>query len=211
MWYTGQAGGRSAIGYATSEDGVHWHRVGPSPVLTPEEPWEKVATMCPDVLWEARLGLYRMWYSAGDQYEPDAIGLAESRDGVHWIRHEQPVFTADPSSPWDSFKVTGAQVIRQASWYVMFYIGFQDVDHAQIGLARSADGVSGWVRHPHNPIIPRGPDGAWDEDAVYKPAAVLLENGRWLLWYNARQGSLEQIGLATHEGGNLGFESPARR
>ena len=43
----------------------------------------------------------------------------------------------------------------------MFYIGFRDRDHAQIGLARSKDGITGWERHPANPIIRPGV-GKWD-------------------------------------------------
>ena len=42
--------------------------------------------MCPDVIWDAGAGLYRMWYSGGDQNEPVAIGHAVSRDGIHWSR-----------------------------------------------------------------------------------------------------------------------------
>jgi hypothetical protein len=44
-------------------------------------------------------------------------------------------------------------------------------------------------------------------DAVYKPFA-LLEQNRWPLWYNGRHGSVEQIGLAIHEGLDLGFPAP---
>jgi hypothetical protein len=28
---------------------------------------------------------------------------------------------------------------------------------------------------------------------------------RWFLWYNGRKGAVEQIGLAVHEGEDLGF------
>ena len=52
MWYTGQAGGRSHIGYATSPDGRTWKRMSDRPVLSPERPWEKVAVMCPHVIWD---------------------------------------------------------------------------------------------------------------------------------------------------------------
>ena len=50
--------------------------------------------------------------------------------------------------------------------------------------------------------------GHWDQDACYKPYAV-FDGTKWLLWYNGRRGSLEQIGLATHEGYDLGFDQPA--
>jgi predicted GH43/DUF377 family glycosyl hydrolase len=204
MWYTGQAKGKSAVGYATSSDGKTWKRRSATPVLAPEQAWEKVAVMCPHVLYDDKALLYRMWYSGGEQYEPNAIGYATSTDGLKWTKHEKnPVFRPDPKAAWEKDRVTACQVVRQGDWYVMFYIGFRDRDHAQIGLARSKDGVTDWQRHPANPVIRPGKD-RWDHDAVYKPSAV-LDGKRWLLWYNGRRGGVEQIGLATHEGADLGF------
>ena len=54
MWYTGQARGKSWIGYATSQDGKTWRRESDRPVLSAEGPWEKVAVMCPHVLYDER-------------------------------------------------------------------------------------------------------------------------------------------------------------
>jgi predicted GH43/DUF377 family glycosyl hydrolase len=204
MWYTGQARGRSWIGYATSEDGVTWRRQSDKPVLSAEAPWEKVAVMCPHVIHDKRDGLYRMWYSGGEQYEPDAIGYATSRDGLVWEKHRSnPIFSPDPASAWEKDRVTACQVVRPGDDYVMFYIGFRDRDHAQIGLARSKDGISGWERHLANPIIRPGKE-KWDHDAVYKPFAI-FDGVRWLMWYNGRRGGVEKIGLAIHEGEDLGF------
>ncbi len=204
LWYTGQAKGRSWIGYALSTNGLTWSRQREKPVLSPDVPWEKAAVMCPHVLWDESGRLFRMWYSAGDQYEPDAIGYATSPDGLHWTKFtENPVFRPDPDSSWDCRKVTGAQVLKLGDWHVMFYIGFRDVDHAQIGLARSRDGVTHWERHPANPIIRPGA-GRWDQDACYKPF-TLFDGSRWLLWYNGRRGGAEQIGVAYHPGADLGF------
>jgi predicted GH43/DUF377 family glycosyl hydrolase len=210
LWYTGQARGHSWIGHATSPDGKTWTRTGTKPVLAPEAPWEKVAVMCPDVLWDEAARQYRMWYSGGEQYEPDAIGHATSPDGLRWTKEKSnPVFRADPGREWEKHKVTACQVVRRGDWYYLFYIGFRDVDHAQIGLARSRDGLTAWERHPANPILRPGRD-RWDHDAVYKPATV-FDGRRWLLWYNGRRGNTEQIGLAIHEGEDLGFEGPAAR
>jgi predicted GH43/DUF377 family glycosyl hydrolase len=204
MWYTGQAKGKSWIGCATSRDGKTWERASDKPVLSPEQAWEKGAVMCPHVLYDEKQKLYRMWYSGGEQYEPDAIGYATSADGLKWTRHEKnPVFRPEPKSAWEKDRVTACQVVRQGEWHVMFYIGFADKDHAQIGLARSKDGVTGWERHPANPVVRPG-KGRWDADAVYKPCAV-FDGKRWLLWYNGRRGGVEQIGVATHDGEDLSF------
>jgi len=206
LWYTGQTRNRSWIGFATSSDGRNWKRVSDKPVLSSENSWENVAVMCPHVLWDEKEKLYRMWYSAGEQYEPNAIGYATSPNGLHWTKWTaNPVFVANPNNQWEQYKVTGCQVIRHGQWYLMFYIGFGDEHHAQIGLARSKDGVTDWHRHPENPIV-FPTEGSWDEDAAYKPFAIYEpENNRWLLWYNGRKGTVEQIGLVIHCGEDLGF------
>ncbi|HEV8058765.1 MAG TPA: family 43 glycosylhydrolase [Gemmataceae bacterium] len=204
MWYTGQANGRSWIGYATSNDGKTWKRMSDRPVLSAEKPWEKAAVMCPHVIFDDKVQVYRMWYSGGEQYEPNAIGYATSTDGLKWTKHEKnPIFRPVPTNSWEKDRVTACQVVRQGDWYLMFYIGFQDQNHAQIGVARSRDGITDWQRHSANPIIRPGM-GKWDHDAVYKPYAI-YDGRHWLLWYNGRKGGVEQIGLALHDGVDLGF------
>jgi predicted GH43/DUF377 family glycosyl hydrolase len=205
MWYTGQSREKSWIGYATSVDGRGWQRMSAKPVLSPEAPWEKVAVMCPHVLWDEESKRFRMWYSGGEQYEPDAIGYATSHDGRHWEKlPSNPVFESDPRKKWEQNKVTACQIVRHADWHLMFYIGFEHKDLARIGLARSRDGITGWKRHPANPIISPTP-GAWDAKSCYKPFALFeKQNDRWLLWYNGRSEG-EMIGLAIHDGEDLGF------
>jgi predicted GH43/DUF377 family glycosyl hydrolase len=184
-------------------DGKNFVRQSERPVISPTEPWEKVAVMCPHVIWDEKEKIYKMWYSGGEQYEPDAIGYATSRDGLHWDKHPTPVFVIDPSKEWEQHKVTGAQVIKRKKDYLMFYIGFKDINFAQIGMARSKNGIDNWERCKENPIIAPTP-GGWDADACYKPFAI-QEKNRWILWYNGRNKSLEQIGVAFHQGTDLKF------
>ena len=142
MWYTGQANGRSWIGFATSLDGKLWQRQGDRAVLTAEKPWENVAVMCPHVIYDDHARLYRMWYSGGEQNEPNAIGHATSTDGMHWAKHpDNPIFKPDPHNSWEKDRVTACQVIPWNNEFLMFYIGFRDESHAQIGVARSGDGI----------------------------------------------------------------------
>ena len=122
------------------------------PVLVPDKPWEKVALMCPHVLWDEQAKLYRMWYSGGEQYEPNAIGFATSPDGLAWTKHEQnPIFTGDRRSPGSRTGLLAARWKRRGDWYLMFYIGFRDIDHAQIGIARSRDGITAMATPPGQP------------------------------------------------------------
>nr|WP_301272682.1 family 43 glycosylhydrolase [Acetobacter lambici] len=207
MWFTGQTETHSSIYYATSPDGLQWTKVQSDPVLWPEKAWEKTSVMCPDVIVDEQTGQLRLYYSAGEQYEPDGIGLATSTDGKTWQKLPAPIFTPDPNHSWERAKVTACDVHYLNGWYYMFYVGFADVDHAAICLARSRNGIDQWERLPSNPIL--APPGRlsyfkWDRDAIYKPAAVLTDKG-WVMFYNARRHHLEKIGMATHEGQSLGF------
>jgi hypothetical protein len=204
MWYTGQANGKSSIGYATGPDARNWARKSEHPVLEPSVAWEGVAAMCPHVMWDSMNHIWKMWYSAGQQYEPNAIGYATSADGLRWQKYpNNPVMTPDSHIDWEKDRVTAAQIILWKGWYYSFYIGFRDIDHAQIGLARSKNGITDWVRNAGNPIVCPTP-GGWDADACYKPYAV-YSGHHWMLWYNGRHEHLEQIGLVTRTGDNLGF------
>ena len=150
--------------------------------------------MCPHVMWDKHQRLWKMWYSGGEQYEPNAIGYATSGDGLRWEKYaKNPVLTPAPGDEWEKERVTAAQIIVWKGWYYAFYIGFRDVDHAQIGLARSKDGIGNWVRHPANPIVRPKPE--WDADACYKPFAIFAD-GRWMLWYNGRNKAFERLALS---------------
>lgn len=200
MWYTGQnrETKRSAIGLAVSKDSEHWERIGGNPVLEPTDGWEKNNVMCPHVLYED--GIFRMWYSGGEMYEPDAIGYAESKDGIEWSRTPaNPVI--HPTAGWESDRATAACIVRRPNDYLAFYIGFANgFEDTRIGLARSQDGIHNWERYPGNPIVAPGPAGSWEDCNVYKPYVVRFRD-RWYMWYNASRFSdrREQIGLCTTE------------
>ena len=178
MWYTGQARGKSWIGFATSKDGKSWERMSDKPVLAAEKTWEKVAVMCPHVIYDDKAKLYRMWYSGGEQYEPNAIGYATSEDGLKWTRDERnPIFKADPKSVWEKDRVTGCQVIRKRDWHIMFYIGFRDVNYAQIGIARSKDGITDWQPTRPTPSFVRARDSGTKTPCTSRMRSTTAKNG----------------------------------
>ena len=204
MWYSGQDDETMRLGFAESTDGIHWTKY-PEPVLVPEGGWEKQCIMCPFVMREEVDGksLYRMWYSAGHIFEPDAIGYATSNDGIHWQKHPaNPIFS--PGAEWEKARVTACDIQKVGNDYYLFYIGFRDeFEGCCIGVAKSKDGISGWVRHPENPIIRPGKLGSWDDCNIYKPF-ICRVGDEWYMWYNASFRNdaqrKEQIGLATCSG-----------
>lgn len=200
MWYTGQAHGNSYIGYAESNDGLTFRRVGARPVLSPEYPFEGASVMNPCVLYEN--GLYRMWYSAGETYEPNVLCYAESDDGQRWRKSAlNPILERDPRNEYEQNRIGGCQILpHQELGYLLFYIGYRDINTACICAAYSADGVTDFHRCRNNPLVTPTP-GEWDADSCYKPSALFdPETDRWRIWYNGRKGGSEYIGLAEKQG-----------
>ena len=196
MWYTGQARGFSFIGYAESKDGVRFERVGAEPVMVPEYPWEKESVMNPCVIYDE--GMYRMWYSAGETYEPNVNAYAESADGINWKKSKiNPIVTKEKRNFYEKNRVGGCQVIKTDDMgYLMFYIGYEDIDTARICVAKSQNGITCWERSVLNPIV-EPTVGSWDSEATYKPSAIWNEaEGKWMLWYNGRTANREYIGYA---------------
>lgn len=195
MWYTGQARGYSFIGYAESDDGLHFYRPLNEPVLISERAWEGFSVMNPCVLYEN--GIYKMWYAAGETYEPNILAYAESTDGINWTKSKiNPIFVADKENFYEQDRVGGCQVIKTEDMgYLMFYIGYENIDKARICVARSDNGITGWKKYEGNPIV--SPDkGMWDEDACYKPSFLWNEETKqWMLWYNGRRKTDEFIGV----------------
>lgn len=194
LWYTGQAEGKSAIGFAKSYNGETFSRIQEGPIMIAENPFEGVSVMNPCVLWDNTHGVFKMWYSAGENYEPDVICYAESKDGVSWKKHPNPVMLPLSKHEWEKAKLGGVSVVQDKNEeYTMYYIGYQNVDVARICYATSNDGIH-WVR-PDNNLILSPSKNSWDADAVYKPSFIEYR-GKQFLFYNGRDHDDEYLGVA---------------
>ena len=198
MWYTGQSRNNSAIGIATSDDGIRFTRMQQKPILVPSEPYEKGSVMNPCVLWDKDEKIFKMWYAAGEQFEPDVLCYAESKDGINWERYANNPILEKSNEKYDQCKVGGCDILKENDRYYMFYIGYQNVDTARVCMAESNDGIHNWVRSMDNPVI--SPEKkSCDADAVYKPTVVLnKQKNKLLMWYNGRKQNCERIGLAEY-------------
>ncbi len=204
MWFTAQNNNESRIALAESDDGEHFTRISGDYVLVPEEAWEKKSVMNPFVLFDEQRKVFRMWYAGGETYEPNALGYAESKDGVHWTKHQNNPIFQHGTEYYDCDRVGGCELKRLPDGrYIMFYIGYENIDLARICAAVSPDGIHDWKRIPENPIVVPSPNG-FDAEACYKPTLLFDEkNNRWMLWYNGRKHHDEYIGLVTKDGFEL--------
>lgn len=195
LWFTGQNEISSSIGLAVTDRQGQFRKIQEQPVLTPKGT-EFAAYMNPCVHWDDDTSRWRMWFSAGEQYEPDVILHASSSDGIRWELADTPIFSKGVDG-YDSCKVGACDIVR-VPWqpgFFMFYIGYQNIDVARICVAWSEDGLHSWKRFDLNPLI-SPMKGTWACDAVYKPSVLVpcSPNEATHVWFSGRRAGDERIG-----------------
>src|SRR5215831_13632678 len=76
----------------------NWRRASETPIISPRgNSWESAGTFNPAVV--VRDGKFVMLYRAQDQAGTSRLGYAESSDGIHFTRRDEPVFS--PEEPYE--------------------------------------------------------------------------------------------------------------
>ncbi len=155
---------------------------------------------------------YRMYYTGADTDRLQAtrmIGLATSPDGVHWIKHPEPVLTLGDKGAWDSYRVFQPHVVQTPDGFWMLYKANVKIGEAEgYGLAYSQDGVS-WERFAGNPLIEEKTYGLewlrkgyaellFYDGALYVYLEVLEREGG--AWAHGNSTYYSNIFLLKHEG-----------
>jgi predicted GH43/DUF377 family glycosyl hydrolase len=210
MWYSGHdqnVVGHNRIGYATSEDGIHWDRSESNPVLNLGVPgsFDDDQVLYPYVRKVG--GIYHMYYVGMKASIEFGIGHAISEDGEHWERDNlpgnKPVLTPGDAGEWDNFLVNAMAVLHDGGYFNMWYSG-SDASNLRIGFARSSDGLN-WVKDKdRNPVLNLGSPGSWDDNDVYQPTVFEIP-GHLKMWYTGRAEATyaDQVGHATREWTNV--------
>ncbi len=141
MFYLGMdRARRQSLGVAASDDGVSWYKLRGNPILEPGAYGAFDANGVGEpAVWTSR-GYYWMLFTGRDGGEMRRLGLARSRDGVHW--EKLPLVIAG-EQPWDSKVMCDASVIANGD-RVTVWFGGGDVPrpdqniHGQIGLGELA-------------------------------------------------------------------------
>jgi predicted GH43/DUF377 family glycosyl hydrolase len=124
LFYLGQdRARRQRLGVAVSGDGVVWTKLRSNPILEPGGYGDFDENGIGEPAVWAASGYYWMLYTGRDHNEARRLGMARSRDGVHWEKLDK-VFGGDQA--WDR-KVLCDPTVLPASDGVRVWFGGGDV------------------------------------------------------------------------------------
>ncbi|HEX6821203.1 MAG TPA: glycoside hydrolase family 130 protein [Candidatus Sulfotelmatobacter sp.] len=185
-----------SLGLLASQSGQQlpfgtWHRLTDAPVISPAgDGWQSAGTFNPSVT-EARRKIV-MLYRAQDNQGTSRLGYADSADGVHFKRRDEPVL-----SPTESYEKNGGvedpRLVRFGDTYYLTYTGYNQTD-AQLCLAISKDLVH-WERK--GVIIPAN-KGNWNVKWTKSGAIVpeKIDGKYWMYFLGTSADNKDQGGLA---------------
>lgn len=131
--------------------------------------FEAMAVFNPTVIVED--GIFYMLYRAEDWKGVSRIGLAESKDGINFVRRPEPVL-----SPTERYEIWGGcedpRVVKIKDTYYLTYTAYNGW-RAKLALATSTDLVH-WEKH--GVIIP----WPWSKAGAIVPWKI---NGRYVMYF----------------------------
>ncbi|MCB9458189.1 MAG: hypothetical protein H6670_00970 [Anaerolineaceae bacterium] len=129
------------------------------------------------------VGTYHAYPNPGYEVGPGKIGLCFSEDLRTWDVHD-PVLEPDPACGWESGGLYKSWLLESNGTYYLFYNAKNKTEGAwieQTGFATSTD-LLHWQRFPGNPVLPIGPEGAFDDHFASDPC-VLRHEDTWVMFY----------------------------
>jgi beta-1,2-mannosidase len=190
--------GTSSLGYATSDDGVHFTR-RPEPVLISEAPYEKGGGVEDPRLQKIGATYYLTYtgYNNVDGASPDKkdaqLCLATSADLVHWQRHGViiPSYQGKWNVKWTKSGAIVPEKINGKYW--MYYLADAKGRDQQMGLAYSED-LLHWTEALDHPVLASRP-GSFDSQVVEPgPPPIITSQGIFLVYNGANDNLLYSTG-----------------
>ena len=169
-----------------------WRRLSDVPVIAPRgDGWESAGTFNPAVV--VRGDKVVMLYRAQDKHGTSRLGYAESTDGMHFTRREEPVLS--PSAEYEKDGgVEDPRLVLFGDTYYLTYTGYNKKD-AQLCLGTSKDLIH-WDRM--GVIVPAN-KGNWNVKWT-KSGAIVPEKiaGKyWMYFLGTSADNKDQTGLAS--------------
>ena len=187
--------GTSSLGYATSDDGVHFTRRA-EPVLVSEAPYEKGGGV-EDPRLQKIAGTYYLTYTGYNKKDAQ-LCLATSKDLIHWDR--QGVILPAYKGRWNvRWTKSGAIVPEKiAGKYWMYFLGTAADNNDQMGLASSSD-LLHWTEATDAPVLPVRAGKFDSRVAEPGPAPVVTSKGIVLIYNGADDKLVYRTGVAVFD------------
>jgi predicted GH43/DUF377 family glycosyl hydrolase len=181
--------GTSALGYATSDDGIHFTRRS-EPVMISEAPYEKGGGVEDPRLQKIGDSYYLTYTGynnvdgAGADKKDAQLCLATSADLVHWQRRGviMPSFKGKWNVKWTKSGAIVSEKINGKYW--MYYLADAQGKDTQMGVA-SSDDLLHWTDALDHPVLASRP-GSFDSQVVEPgPAPIITPQGIFLIYNGA--------------------------
>ena len=167
------------------------HRLSETPIIAPRgNGWEAAGTFNPAVVEHD--GKIVMLYRAQDTQGTSRLGYAESSDGIHFTRRDEPVLS--PSADYEKDGgVEDPRLVKFGDTYYLTYTGYNKID-AQLCLATSKDLIH-WDR---NGVIIPANKGNWNVKWTKSGAIVpeKIDGKYWMYFLGTSADNKDQTGLA---------------
>lgn len=205
----GSATGRSAIGLATSEDGLTWTKHEANPVL--ELDTEGGVWPGPCIVEDGVWVLYvTPRFTTMDIPGTTVIRATASHPDGPWTAGDEVI--PETSGRWDS-GIAASSIVVAEDKYVLYYFGFNGRTHADfaVGRATSQDGVNFTKYNDPDTIDSKYMDTdpvfrestGWDKEVMLM--SVRLHESGWEMFYTGLEDSWRNvpgnIGYATSDDG----------
>jgi beta-1,2-mannosidase len=177
--------GTSRLGYAESNDGIHFTRRA-EPVLSPEADYEKDGGV-EDPRLQKFGNTYYLTYTGYNKKDAQ-LCLATSGDLIHWDRKGVilPAYKGNWNKGWTKSGAIVPEKINGKYW--MYWLGTAADKTDQMGLSSSVDLIH-WTEATQTPVLPHRP-GMFDSRVVEPgPPPILTPKGIVLI-YNGADGDL---------------------
>jgi len=169
-----------------------WHRASNNPIVAPRgKSWESAGTFNPAVIIHD--GKFAMLYRAQDAQGTSRLGYAESTDGIHFTRRDEPVLSPEADYEKDG-GVEDPRLVAINGVYYLTYTGYNKKD-AQLCLATSKDLIH-WDRKG---VILPAYKGNWNVGWT-KSGAILTQKVQgkyWMYFLGTTPEKTDEMGLAS--------------
>lgn len=141
--------------------------------------------------------LYGVWYNGiSSTTNWGTINAAVGRSLATGLTKIGPIL--EPEDSWEAFGVSPGRLYYENGTNYLTYFGTPEAGFEKgetaIGIAYTTDGTN-WTKYANNPVLEVSESG-WDSVKLYV-SSIFKHEGVYYLFYNAYNGSLEQIGFAT--------------